>query len=113
MIANDDLAYKTRHVVGAHILLTLQNKFTFPFIVSKYVTRYTFRKLHDCPIRIYVNERAGYMQRMRNRRYNTCCLGCLSFLFTNPPFCFLTPFYVSSLWARLFQVSVSIFRQIE
>ena len=41
-----------------------QNKFTFPFIVSKYVTRYTFGKLYDWPIRIHVNERVGYMQRM-------------------------------------------------
>ena len=67
MIANDDLAYETHHIVSAHIwLLLLQNKFPFPFIVSKYVTRYTFRKLYDWPIRIHVNEQAAI-----------CSLGCL------------------------------------
>ena len=72
MIANDDLTYKTRHIVGVHICCfyyTMRNKFTFPFIVPKYVTRYTFGKLYDWPIRIHVNERAGYMQLMRNHRY--------------------------------------------
>ena len=59
MTANDHLAYKMRHIVGAHIWLLLrrapQNKFTFPFIVSKHVTRYTFGKLYDKPIRIHLN----------------------------------------------------------
>ena len=67
MISNDDLAYKTRHVVGANILLLLLlhlKKFMFPFIVVKYVTCYTFEKFYDWPIRIHMNERAGYMQRM-------------------------------------------------
>ena len=54
-----------------------QNKFIFPFIVSKYVTGYTFGKLYDWPI-IHMKERVGYMQRMRDHRYNTCCLGRLS-----------------------------------
>ena len=101
MIANDDLAYKTCHIVGAHIWLllyfALQNKFMFPFKVSNYVTRYTFGKLYDWPIRIHVNERVGYMRGMSIAITNTCCLGRLSFLFTNQPFCFLTSFCVSSL----------------
>ena len=75
MTANDDLAYKMCHIVGSHIWLlaafyyALENKFMFPFIVSTYVICYIFGKLYDWPIRIYVNERVGYMQRMSNRRY--------------------------------------------
>ena len=88
MIANDDVAYKTLYYAP-------QNKFTFPFIASKYETCYTFGKLYGWPIRIHMNERVGYMQRIRNRRYKMCCLGRLSFLFSNPPFCFLTSFCVS------------------
>ena len=54
MIANDNLAYKTRHVVSAHIWP--QNKFTFPLMASKYVTRYTFGELYGWPIQIHLNE---------------------------------------------------------
>ena len=64
MVANDDLAYKTRHIVGTQTIFGCfyYAKFMFPFLVSKYVTHYTFGKLYDWPNRIHVNERAGYMQ---------------------------------------------------
>ena len=95
MIANDNLAYKMHHKFD-YFYYAPQNKFTFPFIVLKYETRYTFGKLYDWPIQIHVNERVGYMQQMSIVVTNTCCLGHLRFLFTNPPFCFLTSFCVSS-----------------
>ena len=78
MIGNDDLAYKTRHIVGAHIWLLLLRsaEFLFPFTV----TRYTFGKLYDWPIQIHVNEQVGYMQRMNNRCYKHVLSG-LSELF--------------------------------
>ena len=59
MIANNNQAYKTLHMVGAHIWLLLlcsAKNFPFPFIVPKYVTCYTFGKLYEWPIRIHVNE---------------------------------------------------------
>ena len=52
------------------------------------------------------------MQRMSIVFTNTCCLGRLSFLFTNPPFSFLTSFRVSSLEAGLFKVSALIFYKL-
>ena len=70
MIANDDLAYITNtsnswcSKCSNCFYYAPQNKFTFTFLVSKYVTRYTFGKLYDWPIQIHVNERVGYMQRM-------------------------------------------------
>ena len=59
MIANDILAYKTRHIVGAHILQLLLRSCRINLFPC-----YTFGKLNDWPIRIHVNERAGCMQRM-------------------------------------------------
>ena len=61
MIANDDLAHKTCHIVGTNILLLLLFRRINVRFQSwkKYITHCTFGKLHDWPIRIHANERAG------------------------------------------------------
>ena len=67
MIANDDLAYKRYHIrmpIFGCVYYTLQNKFTLPFIVSKYVKHYTTGKRYDWPIRTHRQQLADYMQRM-------------------------------------------------
>ena len=70
MIANDDLAYKTHHIVGAHIslLFTMLHRITL-----------------ESSIQIHVNERVGCMERMSIIVTNMCCVGHLGFLFTNSP----------------------------
>ena len=119
MIANDDLAYKRCQIcmpIFGCVYYALQNKFTLPFIVSKYVKHYTTGKLYYWPIRTHRQQLADYMQRMSIVITKHVLLVAASAIFPRIILCFHIKlhnniseacYYASSVqtnWPRLFLI---------